>query len=339
MDLTLAPERRGRRVPARLATALLSPAVLAVAALLALLAVLTGCSSGSDGSSGSSTADVGDSSAQAPGAYSAEPAAPRKAGDAAEGADAGGTADSAGSTGSAGTTAVRTTLTKPAIIATGQVSLEAKDVDDARAAVRRVIDAQQGTVAEQETATGDDGKASSLRIVIKVPADRFDAATAALEKVGTLLDSTSNTEDVSAEVVDTDARVSAQRRSVARIEALLSRANSIGEVVSIEAQLSQRQADLDALVSQQRYLATQTAMSTITVEVQRTGRDSGRADDDRDGFLGGLASGWDAFVDGAAGAATAVGFLLPWAVLLGVLTTPLWLLRRRRRGAGAAAAA
>ncbi|WP_436700202.1 DUF4349 domain-containing protein [Nocardioides sp. BYT-33-1] len=297
-------------------TSLVLATIVALVGLVGLTG-LAGCS-GSDDSGGSGGS--GDADAEAPAAVPAGD-------DAADAADANG---SAGSTGSAGSA--------PAVISTGTVSLEAEDVARARLRVRAVADAHQGTIGEQETTTGEKGELTTARLVLRVPSDRFDDVVSALEEVATPTGTTTNGEDVTAEVVDVDARIRAQRKSVARIEALLARAASIEQIVAIEAQLASRQGDLDALESRQRWLADQTSMSTVSVYIERSSSRDEPDEDTADGFLGGLAKGWDAFVDGLGTVLVVVGFLVPWLALVALIGVPAWLVARRRpRGRAGAA--
>ena len=72
------------------------------------------------------------------------------------------------------------------------------------------------------------------------------------------------------QVLDIDVRVEAQQRSIDRIQVLFDHATTIKDIVSIEGELSRRQADLASLEAQQNYLADQTSMSTITLAIERT---------------------------------------------------------------------
>jgi len=315
MHTTSRSARPGRPVLVGLAVLLTLAVLVAVAALAG-----RGSSGDSPGAGGSADRAVG---VRPPAAVA--PEAPADSDDGAEAAalDA---APVSGSSAGAG----QTTAERPAIIATGTVALEAEDVAQARLQVRKIVDAHQGTLDEQETTTGDEGRLTTARLVLRVPSDRFDDVVAALEQVATPTGTTTNGQDVSAEVVDIEARIRAQRKSVARIEALLARAESIQQIVAVEAQLATRQADLDALEGRQRWLADQTSMSTVTVYVERPAERE-KADDTTDGFLGGLERGWDAFVDGIGVVVLVIGFLLPWLVLLALLAGPAWLAIRRRR--------
>lgn len=222
---------------------------------------------------------------------------------------------------------------QPAIISTGTVSLRAEDVGDARFEVQKVVDRAGGEVTDSETRTFDDGSVRDARLVLRVPAAQFTETMDALEKVADLEASSTASEDVTTQVVDTAVRIRVQRESIARIEELLARAGTIQAVVAVERELTSREARLNSLLRQQAYLADQTSMSTITVHLQRHPEDGGPEpeEDDEDGFVAGLTAGWDALSTVAVGLATAGGAVLPFAVVGLVLGVPLWVLVRRRR--------
>jgi len=95
------------------------------------------------------------------------------------------------------------------------------------------------------------------------------------------------------------------------------------------AQLTRRQADLDALKAQQAYLADATSLSTITVSVELPREDEPAAEDD-EGFLAGLATGWDALGEAAVASLTVLGAVLPFAAVGLLVGAPLLLTARRR---------
>ncbi|MDT0203778.1 DUF4349 domain-containing protein [Nocardioides sp. AE5] len=223
------------------------------------------------------------------------------------------------------------------VISTGTVSLRSADVAKTRFEVQKAIDTVAGTIGDEETTTDRDGQVSATRLVIRVPAASFDEAMTTLAGAGDLVGTTRSARDVSVEVIDVAARIRAQEKSLQRIEALLAEADDLAELVRIEAELTNRQAALDASKSRQAWLADQTSMSTITVHVQHHDEavdEEPAADDDRNPFLAGLLSGWGAL--GAAGAVLAevTGAALPFAamvLLLGVGARFGW---RRFRRAG-----
>ncbi len=236
--------------------------------------------------------------------------------------------------------------TQRSVISTGVVALRSTDVGELRFDVRQVVDEHQGQVTDEETESDADGVVVRSRLVVRVPAKQFDATMTALQDVGTVVSAQRTSEDVTTQVIDTDVRVRAQEASLRRIESLLSEAQSLRDIVAIEAQLTRRQADLDSLKQQQAWLADQTSMSTINVQLRRSDQAATPQTEER-GFLAGLAAGWRGLQKVTTGALTAVGAVLPFAVVLLGVGLPLWLvvrrLQRRRQppgpGADAPAAA
>ena len=217
-----------------------------------------------------------------------------------------------------------------AVIQTGSVSLTSPDVARARFEVQKVVDDHQGLIDDENTVTDKHGTVRMSRLVVRVPTAEFDAAMTQLAKVGTLVQQTRKAEDVTTQLIDTRVRIKAQQASVDRIQALLAQAQSIRDIVAIEAQLTQRQADLDSLEQTQAYLQDQTSLSTITVYLERSHTPAAPARRaHHNPFVAGLITGWDAFTDLGAGFARAGGAALPFLGLFALLAWPLWLLVRR----------
>ncbi len=298
--------------PSRLAL-LLAP----MAALAAL--VLTGCSgSGSDAGSGDRS---GSSTSAADG-----PAA------AASNADL---ADVDGAKGSARSGVARTAADYDRrVIRTGTVELDADDVGKVQFEVQRLVDRHQGQVADEKTSSDEHGRAAYTRMVLRVPEKEFGPLVEDLKKVGRLVSATTAEEDVTTKVIDLQTRITVQKRSIARITTLFERAEAIKDVMAIESELAARQADLDSLEQQAAYLAGQSTLSTITVSIDQTPPVAKHEKEkDRSGFVSGLSGGWDALSGFGNGVATVAGALLPWLVVLGLLTPPALLVGRlvRRR--------
>lgn len=216
------------------------------------------------------------------------------------------------------------------VIATGSLQVTTKRVADARQRAQGLIKGLSGIVAQEEASSGSRGALRVVNLTLRVPSESFASAMDGLSRIGTLRHREQNAQDVTAQVIDVAAKVRAQEASVASIERLYARATTIGEVMSIEAQLAKRQASLDSLRSQQKYLRDQTSLSTITMTIQRTAHPVPPVTT-HTGFLGGLERGWHALGSDALLVVTVVGAVLPFAVALALLLVPVGLWRRRRR--------
>ncbi|WP_203336190.1 DUF4349 domain-containing protein [Nocardioides limicola] len=291
--------------------------MIAIGILIAV--VLTGCGFGRAGDS----ADVAPS---APNGVAGDGGREMPGFDMDDPAEAPGVEQPSADDGSGEAGADRATMT-PAVISTGTVSLRADDVGEARFEVQKVLDELGGTITDEDTETDNEGEVRRSRLVVRVPSDSFSTAMTQLAQTAELVRSTRSSEDVTTQVLDTEARVRAQRASLERIEALLAEARDLGDLVAIEAQLTRRQATLDSLLAQQAWLADQTTLSTITVHLQRS---SEAGSDDGAGFWHGLVTGWHALVAFTTGLLTVLGVVTPFVAVALVLVLPLVLWWRRR---------
>lgn len=227
--------------------------------------------------------------------------------------------------------------TDRALIRTGDVALRSDDVATARFEVKKVVARHAGEVSQDNTEADEDGEAERALMVLRIPVADFDAAMDDIESVGDLIDTSTTTDDVTTKVIDTLVRVRLQRRSIDRISQLLDRARSLRDIVSIERELSRREADLGSLEKRQTYLSDQTAMSTITVSLERPPEkkaEEKKKEKEDPGFVSGLKSGWHALTAVTAGVLAVAGAVLPFAALAVLVGMTLWVVRRRpgRRG-------
>ncbi|MFD9000032.1 DUF4349 domain-containing protein [Streptomyces sp. NPDC059582] len=275
--------------------------------LLASSLALAGCSAGGDDSSAGSSSDK---AAVAPGAQAQE-----------------GAADSSQGSGAKAETPPR--LSAGHIIRTASLTVRVKDVPKALDAARTTTVNAGGYVGD-ETTTRDEVSGEQTRVVLRVPVERYDDVLADLEGTGKLLQRTAKAQDVTDQVVDVDSRVKTQRVSVARIRELMDRATKLSDVVTLEGELSSREADLESLLAQQASLKDRTSMATITLSLAGTPVKKVEKKDDP-GFVDALGGGWDAFVTMLRWIAMAFGAVLPFAAVAALLVL-VWLrlLRPRR---------
>jgi len=171
-----------------------------------------------------------------------------------------------------------------------------------------------------------------------VPPEKMDAMLDRLGRLGREQSRSSSTQDVTQDVADVDARVASMQASIARVRAILSRAERIGDVVSVEGELSRPTTELESLQARQRALAGQVNYATITLRLTADRAAAPAPPPDRAGFVGGLRDGWHAFAATLGWVFTALGAVLPF-LLLAVPVAVALLLRRRRLTAAPSAPA
>ncbi|MFE2289023.1 DUF4349 domain-containing protein [Streptomyces sp. NPDC059443] len=181
------------------------------------------------------------------------------------------------------------------IIRTATLSVETADAQKATAGARTAAENAGGYVGSESTKRGPDGVMTST-VTLRVPGDRFDAVLGAMEGSGKLLDRKVEAQDVTQKVTDVDSRVKTQQASVARVRDMMEKASGLGDVVSLEAELSKRQSDLESLIAQQTALKDQTSLGTITLTFSEPGtKPAPKKPEAKPGFLDALSGGWSAF--------------------------------------------
>lgn len=165
------------------------------------------------------------------------------------------------------------------------------------------------------------GEHARATVILKVPPADLTRVLGELSKLGVEKSRSSTTEDVTQRVADVDSRVRSLQREIAELRSLYDLPNQkLSAILQVEQELAQRQADLESMQAQQRSLQAETATATVTLQLVTKASATKRAKKESShGFLAGLGKGWDAFVAGAVGVATAFGAVLPFLVLLLIL--------------------
>lgn len=221
---------------------------------------------------------------------------------------------------------------KPAathVIRTATLSVEVENASKAAAAARAVAQ-DAGGLVEKEQTERIDGMRDSSHLVLRVPQEAYDDVLRQLSGAGKLVSRTSAAKDVTDQVVDVDSRIASQRASVARVRKLMERAEKLADVVTLEGELSSRQASLESLLAEQASLEDRTTLATVTLDLVEP-EAAAEGADDGPGLPDALAGGRHAFVTMLRWLAMAVGASAPFLAAAAALAL-LWRLLRRRAG-------
>ncbi len=224
-----------------------------------------------------------------------------------------------------------------AVISTAALTITVDDVAASAASVRSAAAAAGGFVASSEESAADEGGAV---VTIKVPPGDFGRLLDELGSLGTVERREIESEDVTDQVVDLDARIDVMRAGVARLTELIGETSNIGEIASLEAELTRRTADLESIEGQLRVLSSQVSLSTITVTLRPVPVIAPEPPIELVGevrttpsFLDGLQAGWESLVDAARTVSVGIGAIVPWLIPASVLGIAMLVARRiRRRG-------
>ncbi|HEX4787225.1 MAG TPA: DUF4349 domain-containing protein [Actinospica sp.] len=167
-------------------------------------------------------------------------------------------------------------------------------------------------------------------LLLRVPPARLADVLATISSAGGVAYRTQSETDVTGQVADVASRVTSAQASITELRGMIDKAASMNDLISLEQALSSRESDLESLQAQQRALANQVGFATVTVGyfVPAGQAATAASSHHRNPFVAGLGDSWHALVATFHGLLAAVGWLLPFGVLVALLWWPVRRLRR-----------
>jgi hypothetical protein len=191
--------------------------------------------------------------------------------------------------------------------------------DDKLAAVRTLVEMQQGFISGTDAQTNPDvsDRIRSGVVTFMVPSDRFDDTIDQLSKLGKVQTERISGQDVSAQYVDLQARLANAEAQRDAMLALLTKAQSVQDIIAIQTQLGQITQQIEELKGQIQYLDHNTAFSTISVQIIEAGAPAAVQPQDSWGFVTALSAAAHNFVTTINYIVSGLGALGPIVILLG----------------------
>lgn len=198
------------------------------------------------------------------------------------------------------------------VIKTGSLSFETSEISTVKSKLTSLTASQEGLIENWSQESNNEGEIWSISATLRVPADKLDATIEQISEFGKVLSTNVSNSDVTTQVLDIDARVAALQTSVERLEKLMADAKTTADLLAAETALAQRQAELDSLLQQQKYLKDSVDMSTLYVSAFAEGRGPIAAPTS---FVDGIEQGWKALTAFFAGSIVALGIATPWLLI------------------------
>ncbi|QEO09430.1 DUF4349 domain-containing protein [Protaetiibacter larvae] len=228
-----------------------------------------------------------------------------------------------------------TARTDEALVVTGSITITADDPIAAAEKATTITTAAGGRIDSRQQYAPRGGDAGSATLTLRIPADALEKVRGELTELGRVDETLLGSENVTALQRDLETRITTLRTSIGRYTGWLATAVTTSDLIELEQAIAQRQSELESLEAQQRELADQVAMSTITLNL-RSEALAPPPEGPKDVWSA-IAVGWNAFLGFWASALIGIGVGLPWLVLLAAAAVVvLWQVRRgRRTGDGA----
>ena len=143
------------------------------------------------------------------------------------------------------------------------------EVDDISKGINDVIalsDRHGGQIYERTINITDD-RSSTASFVIKLPPEQIEQAIADLDAIGIRRTASQGTEDVTGQAVDIDARLVTAQASLDRVRKLLESATDLGQILSLESQLTERETLVEQYTAMKRAISDRVSLATLRVQL------------------------------------------------------------------------
>ncbi|HEY4933305.1 MAG TPA: DUF4349 domain-containing protein [Terriglobales bacterium] len=154
---------------------------------------------------------------------------------------------------------------KPMIARTAQLTLIVKDFDSSQKRLQDILQRHGGFVGEMAT-SAPEGADRKFSATLRVPANQLDAAIADVKELGRVESESQSGEEVTAQYIDLQARLTNARNTEQRLTELLRRqTGKLDEVVTVEEKISEVREEIERMEAEQKSLNQRVDFGTLSV--------------------------------------------------------------------------
>jgi hypothetical protein len=165
--------------------------------------------------------------------------------------------------------AAETPAIRPQLIKKAELSVVVKSIDATTKSVTNIVEKQQGDILGfQNQKPPDSSVRQTASVEIRVPQERLETTLEALAKLGTVENRSLTAEDVTEQLVDSEARLRNLRKSEEMVLKIMERSGSVGDVLKASQELSNIRESIERIDAQLKSLRNQVAYSTISLTLE-----------------------------------------------------------------------
>lgn len=182
--------------------------------------------------------------------------------------------------GSGGTEAVSVNDTERKLIKTKNIGVETKEFDTFLDKITQKV-TELGGYVEHSDISGNSMNATYNRFayyVIRIPEDKLDEFTGAVENSATVVSKSENVDDITLNYVDTESRIKSLKTEQEALLSMLESAETLEEIIAIQSRLTEVRYELESYESQLRTYDNQIHYSTVNLNVSEVDRVTKAAD-------------------------------------------------------------
>ena len=190
-------------------------------------------------------------------------------------------------------------------IVTVDMSAETEDMDVLINGLQEHIDSLGGYVQNQRISNGSyraSYRYRSANLTVRIPAESVDSFTEKVSGMANVTRSSKDLEDITLSYVATESRMKALQTEEERLLELMAKADTMSDLLEIEARLTDVRYELESVTSQLRSYDNLVSFATIYLNIEEVKEYTPVAEKTRwekitDGFVKSLKGVWNGFLD------------------------------------------
>lgn len=157
------------------------------------------------------------------------------------------------------------------ILRNAELTLEVSDPGTAQRKITSIAESLGGFVVLSESKQRQsEGKQDLVvNVVVRIPAQQFDAALNEIRSQGTsVIQEKATGQDVTEEYIDLEARIRTQKALELQFLEIMKQANKVADALEVQRQIADVRTEIEKLEGRKRFLENRATLSTITVNLQ-----------------------------------------------------------------------
>lgn len=152
------------------------------------------------------------------------------------------------------------------IIRTASLEVRVKKVDEAEKEALRLT-REAGGFVESSSSSGLAGSYPRMDLAIRVPVGRFDDVLQAFSNLGVPMSKTITGEDVTAQLVDLEARLKTLSAQEETLREMLKSTRTVKDMLEVQGRLTDIRTQIEQIAAQRKNMAELAALSTIRLSL------------------------------------------------------------------------
>ena len=158
------------------------------------------------------------------------------------------------------------------ILRNAELTLEVSDPATSQRKITSIAESLGGFVVLSESKQQHSGEGQQnlfVNVVVRIPAQQFDAALNEIRSQGTsVIQEKTTGQDVTEEYIDLEARIRSQKALESQFLEIMKQANKVADALEVQRQIADVRTEIEKLEGRKRFLENRASLSTITVNLQ-----------------------------------------------------------------------